>query len=241
MSRTSTFLSGAAASATAIIAITLLTGAKAPPAKFEEIDVGRINVREPDGTLRMVISNKAQFPGAFMKGVEQARPDRADKAGMLFVNDEGTENGGFIQKGVIGPDGKVSAGLSLTFDRFRQDQVLQLLHAERGGINTSTFEVNDVADGLELDVDQRSARLKEIRAMEPEARKTALQEMRDKGHMGANRVSLGTTRGKSSALVLSDAQGRPRMILMVTPEGKPSIQMFDEKGQPTKTIDVESK
>ncbi len=241
MSKTASFLSGAAASATAIIAITLLTGAKAPPAKFEEIDVGRINVREPDGTLRMVISNKAQYPGDFQQGKEGARPDRADKAGMLFINDEGTENGGFIQKGFVGPDGKVNAGLSLTFDRFRQDQVIQLLHAEQGGTATSTLVINDEADGLQMDVKQRSARMAEIRTMEPEARKAAIQDLRDKGLLAANRVRLGTTPGKSSALMLSDAKGQPRMLLMVTPEGKPSIQMFDDKGQPAKTIDLESK
>jgi hypothetical protein len=31
--------------------------------KLDEIDVQRINVIEPDGTLRMVISNQAAFPG----------------------------------------------------------------------------------------------------------------------------------------------------------------------------------
>jgi len=241
MSKLATFLSGAAASASAIIAITLLTGAKAPPAKFEEIDVGRINVREPDGTLRLVISNKAQFPGAPWKGGEEPRPDRRDKAGMIFVNDEGTENGGFIQKGVIGADGKASAGLSLTFDRFRQDQVIQLLHAEQGGTATSTLAINDEADGLQMDVRQRSERMAEIRKLEPEARRAAVEEMRGKGLLSTNRVRLGTTPGKSSALMLSDAQGRPRLMLMVTPEGKPSIQMLDEKGQPVKTIDLETK
>ncbi|MDM4766235.1 hypothetical protein [Pelomonas sp. SE-A7] len=241
MSKLATFLSGCAASATAIMAITLLTGAKAPPAKFEEIDVGRINVREPDGTLRLVISNKAQFPGDFMQGKEGARPDRADKAGMLFINDEGTENGGFIQKGAVAADGKADAGLSLTFDRFRQDQVLQLLHAERGGDNYSALKINDQPSGTELDVHARTARMKEIEKLDPAARRAAISEMRAQGQLQTNRVTLGTTPGKSSALMLSDAQGRPRLMLMVTPEGKPSIQLLDDKGQPAKTIDLESK
>jgi hypothetical protein len=241
MSKTTAFFSGCAATATAICAIALLTGAKAPPPKFEEIDVGRINVREPDGTLRMVISNRAQFPGAPWKGGEEPRPDRRAFAGMLFVNDEGTENGGLIQKGVIGPDGKANAGLSLTFDRFRQDQVIQLLHREDGGQATSTLAINDEADGLDMDVTQRAAHLKSLEGLEPEARKAALQELRDKGRLSTNRVRLGTTPGKSSALMLSDAQGRPRLMLIVTPDGKPSIRLIDDKGQPAKTIDLESK
>ena len=43
----------------------------------------------------MVISNKADFPGIIIKGKETPHPDRKT-AGMLFFNDEGTENGGLI-------------------------------------------------------------------------------------------------------------------------------------------------
>ena len=72
---------------------------------FDEIDVHRINVVEPDGTLRLVISNKADFPGIIIKGKETPHPDRAT-AGMLFFNDEGTENGGLIFGGSKDKEGK---------------------------------------------------------------------------------------------------------------------------------------
>ena len=240
MSKTIAFLSGCTASASAIIAIALLTGAKAPPAKFEEIDVGRINVREPDGSLRMVISNRAQFPGAPWKGQEIPRPDRRSFAGMLFVNDEGTESGGLIQKGSLGATGKADAGLSLTFDRFRQDQVLQLLHAEQGGQTLTHLLINDEPSHEIMDVKQRMERFDEIDKMNPPERRQAMQEMRDKGVMPANRVRLGTTRDKASALSLADAQGRTRMLLIVSAEGKPSIQMLDEQGKVAKTIGLDT-
>jgi hypothetical protein len=240
MSKLTAFLSGCTATATAIIAIALLTGAKAPPAKFEEIDVGRINVREPDGTLRLVISNRAQFPGAPWKGQEIPRPDRRSFAGMLFVNDEGTESGGLIQKGSLGLNGKADAGLSLTFDRFRQDQVLQLLHAEQGGQAMTHLLINDEPSHELMDVKQRMERFDEIDRMKPTERRQALQEMRDKGLMPANRVRLGTTRDKASALSLADAQGRTRMLLIVSADGKPSIQMLDEQGKVAKTIGLDT-
>jgi hypothetical protein len=241
VSRLNAYLSGFASCAVAIAAFTFLAGAKAPPPKFEEIDVGRINVREPDGTLRMVISNRAQFPGAPWKGGEVPRPDRRKFAGMLFVNDEGTENGGLIQKGVVGPDGRVSAGLSLTFDRFRQDQVMQLLHAEDGGKAYSMFAINDEADGTKLDVMQRAARMAEIRHLDKAAGQAAIAEMRENEQLSRNRVRLGTTRDGAAALSLADAGGRPRMMLLVSADGQPSIQMFDDKGEVAKTIrlDVE--
>ena len=61
--------------------------------QFDRIDVQRINVREPDGTLRMVISNHAHLPGIITRSKEVPQTNRP-YAGMLFYNDEGTENGG---------------------------------------------------------------------------------------------------------------------------------------------------
>ena len=59
MSQIRTFLTGAAA----LAAIVTLTGARTPARHetFDEITVGRINNVEPDGTKRIILSNKAQF------------------------------------------------------------------------------------------------------------------------------------------------------------------------------------
>lgn len=228
------------ASMVIIASVLLLMGAKSPPTHFDEIDVGRINVREPDGTLRLVISNRTQFPNTPWKGGEVPRPDRKDFAGMLFVNDEGTENGGLIQKGFVGPDGRASAGLSLTFDRFRQDQVIQLLHAEDGGRVRSMLAINDEADGTQFDVLQRAERMQAIRSVEPAARQAAVQAMRDQSQLPNNRVLLGTTGDGASALSLADAKGRPRLMLIVTADGKPSVQFLDERGQVGRTIELDA-
>src|SRR5215831_9710828 len=112
---------------TAVFAATLLGGLVIHPQKlkFDEIDVRRINVWEPDGTLRIVISNKARFPGLIFKGKEYPHP--RPQAGMLFFNDEGTENGGLIFGGHKDKNGKiVDSGGSLTFDQYEQDQIVQI-------------------------------------------------------------------------------------------------------------------
>lgn len=93
---------------------------------FDEIEVKQIRIVESDGTLRMVLSNHDKFPGIIVKGKERAfdRP----QAGMLFFNDEGSENGGLIFSGYMDKDGKIkNAGGSLTFDRYGGDQELQLM------------------------------------------------------------------------------------------------------------------
>src|SRR5580698_4358833 len=91
------FLAIYSAILTIALAVIVLTGFAESRQKqsFDEITVHRINVVEREGTLRMVISNKTEFPGIIIKGKETPHPDRST-AGMLFFNDEGTENGGLI-------------------------------------------------------------------------------------------------------------------------------------------------
>ncbi len=239
MTNRKTVLASVLASFATSAALLFLTGASDSKARYDEIDVGRINIREPDGTLRMVIANRAQFPGSPWRGGEVPRPERDQFAGMLFINDEGTENGGLIQKGVIGADGKASAGLSLTFDRFRQDQVVQLLHAEDGGRAFSTLAINDEADGTQFDVMQRAERMKAIEALPADQRQAAYEELERNNQLSRNRVRLGTTMDGGAALSLADPQGRPRMMLLVSSEGQPSIVMFDDKGEMKRMIELD--
>src|SRR5215831_14070152 len=104
---------------TLAFSVTVLCGfvLQTKKAAFEQLDVQRINLVEPDGTLRMVISDHANFPGMIIRGKEQplARP----QAGMLFYNDEGTENGGLVFGGRRNANGEVvDAGVALSFDRY---------------------------------------------------------------------------------------------------------------------------
>lgn len=102
---------------TAAFAVSMLAGfSRSSIATFDEINVHRINVREPDGTLRMVISDSAKLPGVIVKGKEQPKVDRP-QAGMIFFNDEGSENGGLIFGGKRDTHGDVvDSGGSLSFD-----------------------------------------------------------------------------------------------------------------------------
>lgn len=233
------FFAGCVTSAVAIGAVVMLCGARAPSrATFDEITVGRINIVEPDGTKRVILSNRAQFPGLYEKGVEKPRPDRADKAGLLFINDEGTENGGLIQNGRQGPDGKISAGLSLTFDRFRQDQALQLLHTDSETASSSSLIINDIPAYTTTSGDDMARFATEAAKLPRTERGAYWQRLADEGRLAQPRVYLGTTRDKASALVLNDAKGRPRLQLMVTGDGEPQIQMLDAAGKVVKTVGV---
>ena len=107
--------------------VLLLTGALPQKAQsFDEISVHRINVVEPNGTLRMVISNRNRLPGVIVKGKETPPVDRP-QAGMIFYNDEGSENGGLIFGGRMNEKGEVvDSGGSLSFDKYGENQIVQL-------------------------------------------------------------------------------------------------------------------
>src|SRR5918992_2246835 len=61
--------------------------------RFTEIDVERINIVEPDGKLRMVVSNRARSIGPIYKGKPFGYPG-GTRPGIIFFNDEESENGG---------------------------------------------------------------------------------------------------------------------------------------------------
>ena len=113
---------------TVIFAVTILSGFAADNKKvrFDEIEVHRINIVEPDGTLRMIISNKARLPGVIVRGKEEHQEERP-YAGMLFYNNEGSENGGLVFGGHKNAKGEiVDSGGSLSFDKYDASQVIQL-------------------------------------------------------------------------------------------------------------------
>jgi hypothetical protein len=104
--------------------------------RVDEIDVHRLNIRDADGTLRLVIANRARLPGVIVKGKEQPAIDRP-QAGMLFYNDEGSESGGLIFGGRRNTNGEVAdAGGSLSFDQYGGNQIIQLI-----GVDNSTDHI----------------------------------------------------------------------------------------------------
>jgi hypothetical protein len=200
--------------------------------KFDEIDVHRINVVEPDGTLRMVISNKAAFPGIIIKGKETPHPDRST-AGMLFFNDEATENGGLIFGGSKDKQGKVSSYGHLSFDQYEQDQVFSIDAGEENGQRTSELRVIDQPDHPiteEIAAAERIGRL-------PKAQQAAAWEQyRGTTPHSASRIVLGRAEDKSVALRLKDVQGRDRLVIRVQPDGSPVVQFLDENGKVTSQL-----
>ncbi len=127
-------------------ALVLLCGATGHRTQFDEIQVHRIDVVEPDGTLRMVISNKNRLPPVIVKGKEHPEfGEPRPQAGMLFYNDEGSENGGLIFGGRKNEKGEVvDSGGSLSFDKYGASQVVQLAGVDDKTDRFAGLAISDV-------------------------------------------------------------------------------------------------
>jgi hypothetical protein len=223
---------------TVVFAVTILVGFARPRsgnASFDQITVRRVNVVEPDGTVRLVISDKSEFPGLYLHGKEIKRPDRSDSAGMLFVNDEGTEDGGLIY-GASKDGGKGPKSFShLSFDQYEQDQTLVLGASLEEGKRTSGVTVSDV--GNFPITTEYIDEVERVKAMPRSAeRSAAWVKLNAKYPAAAERGFFGRQKDDSVGVSLRDTAGHVRAVLMVKADGEPALQFLDGMGKVTREI-----
>jgi hypothetical protein len=212
----------------AVFAITVFRGfADTRKTTFDEIDVHRINIVEPDGTLRMVIADKAKFPGSFVNGKEIARPDRQD-TGILFLNEEGTEMGGLTFDGRKDKNGEIQNNGHLSFDQYMQDQVFSLDAGQDGNKHYSVIKFTDRGDYSIMDAFEAKKR---IDALPGEQRQGEWKRFMETHPGDANRIVLGRATDNSAVLKMKDKQGRDRLVIRVAADGSPVIQFLDEGGK----------
>ena len=201
--------------------------------KFDEIDVERINIVEPDGKLRMVISNRPRSIGPIYKGKPFGYPG-GTRPGMIFFNDEGTENGGLTFTGMRRPDGTYASSTGMSFDQFNSDEVLTLRYSDENGRKTTGISI---AERDERDIYDLIMQRDSINKMtDSTAKAAALQRLfgpRNGVPLQATRVYLGRDRSRSAVLNLSDPNGKPRLRLKVDSLGAASLEFLDEKGTVT--------
>lgn len=163
-----------------VVAVVLLAGARNAGSAEKELTVERINVVEPNGTLRMVISNHAKLPGIISHGKEQAfeRP----QAGMIFYNDEGSENGGLIFGGRRNEKGEVvDSGGSLSFDKYDGNQTVQLIGVDDKEDRLSGLIVSDSVTGTDgrrrVWVGRDESGIASVALMDPEGKKRIVMQV----------------------------------------------------------------
>lgn len=221
---------------TTVFAIVVLCGFTTNRRKtnFDEITVHRINVVEPDGTPRMILSNEESRPGTFFKGKEYPRPDRRG-AGVYFYNNEGTEAGGLIYGSFLDKNGKVEeANVHLSFDQYNQDQIFSVDSGQERNEKFSMIRMNDIED--DAPISDRLEASERISKLSTSERKAAWDKFNKMHPSMRTRVLLGRIDDKSAVLQLKDTEGRNRIVLKVASDGTPSIQLLDASGHVSKEI-----
>lgn len=205
-------------------------------ATFDEIDVGRINVLEPDGKYRMVISNRPRSIGPIYKG-KPFGYEGGGRPGIIFFNDEGSENGGLTFEGKRGADGRYAASTHMSFDQFDQDQVLNLDYADNNGQRRIGMSIEERADVNIYDWVLARDSIRQIR--DSATRVAGMQRLvapRYGVPLVARRVFVGRDQAKAAVLNLSAPDGKPRLRLIVDSLGAARIDFMDADGRVTRSI-----
>jgi hypothetical protein len=201
--------------------------------RFTVIDVERINIVEPDGQLRMVLSNRPRSIGPIYKGKPFGYAG-GTRPGIIFFNDEGTENGGLTFTGSQDSTGRYSATTHLSFDQFNQDQILYFQYQDNNGVRRTGMTIADRADiDIHDLVMQRDSINRIANATERAEALRRLMGPRNGVPLVAQRVYVGRDLARSAIVNLSDPSGRTRLRMLVDSLGHPRLEFLDESGRVT--------
>lgn len=172
------------------------------PATFDTISAQRINIVDPDGTLRMAIANRAYPPDVIYRGETYSNRSIDDIAGVIFYESDGDETGGIA--------------MAQLRDNNQRALIFDYTHQLTDGVG---MVMRESLDGE----DWKSGFFISDRRPYEEGRLTSSQ--------GVERIWL-SNETRDAALIISDPEGRPRIRIGVDAAGDPAIQVFDETGVP---------
>ncbi len=219
---------------TAVFLVMLVSGFQDRHQKFDVIDVERINVVEPNGTLRLAISNNALSPGPVIGGMYMKTREGKRGAGLIFFNDKGDECGGMTWRG-NDKDGHISASSGLMFDQFNQDQTVGITYSQGNDQRSSGLHIWDRSLVPMADF---ARQVQDIELMKDGPEKTeAMKKLREQaqasGMAGAERVFVGRSTKGEALVSLADVKGKPRLVLSVDSANVARLTFLDENGKAT--------
>jgi len=201
-------------------------------ARFQVIDVERINVVEKDGTLRLTISNNERSPGPVIGGLPMKSREGKRGAGMIFFNAQGDECGGMTWESRR-QNGRISADAGLMFDQYDQDQTVGITYNQADGDRSAGLRVWERPLTPLADF---ARRVNEIELMKDGPERTeAMKKLREaaaaQGLGGAQRVFVGRTEKNEAVVSLADAKGKPRVLISVDAADTARLQFLDADGR----------
>ena len=196
--------------------------------KFINIDVERLNIVEKDGTVKMSLFNSKNMPPLIFQGEDILPGHRQDdnNSGIMFYNGDGMECGGLIFGSKKKENGEYESGLSLTFDQYNQDQVIQMSVIDDNGCQNYGLTVFDRPKNTIKEIIQLA---KQIEEMEdgPERQKL-MQELNKDNH---RRMFMGKTSNGEVSVKLNDSKGNERIRMVIDKNDIPKFEFLNAKGE----------
>jgi hypothetical protein len=218
----------AATAAVAAFAVTRPAAARGP-----ELSVERLNIVGADGKPLLVLASRSRIPGPTVAGKEYPRrvsDGREYLSGLIFFNEQGDEVGGLVFNGITKPDGGYSAVGHLSFDQWKQNQVVAIQYIDGGKSRRAGLNIWDRPTDVPLSVElDRIARKQEATGATREALDRESAAASARGEQGVQRVFLGS-QDRAAQLVLRDTKGRVRIRLAVDASDRARLEFLDETG-----------
>ncbi|WP_394746963.1 hypothetical protein [Spongiimicrobium salis] len=204
--------------------------------RFKVLTAERINIVNADGTPVIAISNKERIAEPVMDGKTYpvaVADGRKYMAGMIFFNELGDEMGGLVFNSFQLPNGRVAGVGHLSFDRFKDNQVINLEYLEnRNGVKSGLTLYDRPGNGnfkKSLDYIEELYFNKNLTEEEKAEIKSTFNSMSRNNEFGVQRVFLGSE-NEIPKLLLKDTQGKERIRLFVDSLDVAKLQFLDEKG-----------
>lgn len=206
------------------------------------LTVERLNVVDSTGRLALVLANGARLPGGTFAGKEypQAFSGRGKSAGMIFFNEAGDEVGGLIYEGAR-HDSTYHAFGHLSFDQWRQNQVVAVQYTDDGSSRSAGFRVWDRPTDAPLQV--QFALAEQMLAAPPGPVRDSLNRERlaARGRVAGTLRMFAGSEDRVAKVELRDTQGRARLRLLVDSGGAGRLVFLDSAGRATATYPPSSR
>ncbi|MFB7142032.1 hypothetical protein ACFCYN_20460 [Gottfriedia sp. NPDC056225] len=205
--------------------------------EYKNINVENIKIVDKNGTVRIRLFNNDHIPPAIMDGKDILPGHRQEDpiAGLMFYNGEGDECGGLIFGSKKDDEGNYESYASLTFDQYKQDQVVQMHYIDENGQRHYGFSVYDRPNMPLPELIERTRDIQNSDLTDEELEK----ELETIWKGNTSRAFMGKNSKGEVTVQLSDSKGKPRIRMVVDENDIPRMEFLDGDGNVTYKIPPE--
>ncbi|OWW23492.1 hypothetical protein B4Q04_20040 [Zobellia sp. OII3] len=222
------------ATLTAVLAFAILSAFKTEQKnkKFDEITVERINIIEPNGDLKMVISNQSKQHSGMFNG-EMLFGERERPAGIIFFNEEQDEVGGILFQG----NKKDGSSWILSVDQYKTDQIMQMRYLKNNeGKSRYGIQFWDKDENYTMPIIAKKIDSLQKKGLSMQEAIKVIKKAKVGGLITAERMFIGKTSNENAGIFIQDQKGIDRLKIYVDNQNNPKIEVLDEKGNTIKNL-----